>query len=264
MRQRIGEIEIATTGPGLVPIQAELQRWLADDPVAVGLLTALVQQRTSVPFDVIVVDSSSDDTSEIVTREFELQEISSRIQSQVADEVGKTQRQYYLREQMKAIQKELGEEDERTAEHEELRKKIEAAGMPEEARKVAEKELDRLSKMPPQAAEYTVSRTYLEGCKTREGIVTVKSGGRTTVIFTDAVLNMPKMGGLFGFLLGPTGHVSVPRIARMLIASDKRAFRAHLDRIASDGALSRLIFGHGRPLSEGHGDSLRAAASAIG
>jgi len=99
---------------------------------------------------------------EIVTREFELQEISSRIQSQVADEVGKTQRQYYLREQMKAIQKELGEEDERTAEHEELRKKIEAAGMPEEARKVAEKELDRLSKMPPQAAEYTVSRTYLD------------------------------------------------------------------------------------------------------
>jgi ATP-dependent Lon protease len=99
---------------------------------------------------------------EIVTREVELQEISSRIQSQVADEVGKTQRQYYLREQMKAIQKELGEEDERTAELEELKKKIEDAGMLEEARKVAEKELDRLSKMPPQAAEYTVSRTYLD------------------------------------------------------------------------------------------------------
>jgi ATP-dependent Lon protease len=99
---------------------------------------------------------------EIVTREVELQEISSRIQGQVAEEVGKTQKQYYLREQMKAIQKELGEEDERTAELEELRKKIEAAGMPEEAQKVAEKELDRLSKMPPQAAEYTVSRTYLD------------------------------------------------------------------------------------------------------
>ncbi len=99
---------------------------------------------------------------EIITRELELQEISSRIQSQVADEVGKTQKQYYLREQMKAIQKELGEEDDRTAEMEELRKKIEAAGMPEEPRKVAEKELDRLAKMPPQAAEYTVSRTYLD------------------------------------------------------------------------------------------------------
>ena len=99
---------------------------------------------------------------EIVTREFELQEISSRIQSKVADEVGKTQRQYYLREQMKAIQKELGEDDDRQQEIEEFRKKIDAAGMPEEPKKAAEKELDRLSKMPPQAAEYTVSRTYLD------------------------------------------------------------------------------------------------------
>ncbi|HEX6853155.1 MAG TPA: endopeptidase La [Candidatus Polarisedimenticolaceae bacterium] len=99
---------------------------------------------------------------ETVTREVELQEISSRIQSQVADEVGKTQRQYYLREQMKAIQKELGEDDDRQQEIDEFRKKIEAAGMPEEARKAAEKELDRLSKMPPQAAEYTVARTYLD------------------------------------------------------------------------------------------------------
>jgi ATP-dependent Lon protease len=99
---------------------------------------------------------------EITTREVELQEISSRIQSQVADEVGKTQRQYYLREQMKAIQKELGEDDDRGQEVEEFKKRIEAAGMPEEAKKVAEKELDRLSKMPPQAAEYTVSRTYLD------------------------------------------------------------------------------------------------------
>jgi ATP-dependent Lon protease len=99
---------------------------------------------------------------ETVTRELELQEISSKIQSQVADEVGKTQRQYYLREQMKAIQKELGEEDDRQAEIDDLKKKIEDAHMPEEARKAAEKELDRLAKMPPQAAEYTVARTYLD------------------------------------------------------------------------------------------------------
>jgi len=99
---------------------------------------------------------------EIVTRELELQDISSKIQSQVADEVGKTQRQYYLREQMKAIQRELGEDDERQAEIDELKKKIDDAGMSEEAHKAAEKELDRLSKMPPQAAEYTVARTYLD------------------------------------------------------------------------------------------------------
>ena len=104
---------------------------------------------------------------ETVTRELELQEISSKIQSQVADEVGKTQRQYYLREQMKAIQKELGEDDERQVEMDELKKKIDEAGMPDEPRKAAEKELDRLSKMPPQAAEYTVARTYLDWLVTR-------------------------------------------------------------------------------------------------
>ena len=76
--------------------------------------------------------------------------------------MGKTQREYYLREQMKAIQKELGETDERSQEIGELRQKIEAAGMTEEARKEALRELDRLAKMPPAAAEYTVARTYLE------------------------------------------------------------------------------------------------------
>src|SRR5216117_1567923 len=74
----------------------------------------------------------------------------------------KTQREYYLREQMKAIQKELGDADERTQEIEALRQRIEAAGMPEEARKEALRELDRLAKMPPAAAEYTVARTYLD------------------------------------------------------------------------------------------------------
>jgi ATP-dependent Lon protease len=76
--------------------------------------------------------------------------------------MGKVQREYYLREQLKAIQKELGEGDERTAELDELRKKIEEAGMPEEVQKEALRELDRLSRMPPAAAEYTVSRTYID------------------------------------------------------------------------------------------------------
>src|SRR5205085_8257144 len=80
----------------------------------------------------------------------------------VMKEVGKTQREFYLREQMKAIQKELGEDDERGQEAEELRKKIEAAGMSEEAKTVALRELDRLGKMHPSASEYSVSRTYLD------------------------------------------------------------------------------------------------------
>ncbi|MBI3031109.1 MAG: endopeptidase La [Candidatus Rokubacteria bacterium] len=97
-----------------------------------------------------------------LTKETEVLELGSKIQSQVQSEMSKTQREYYLREQMKAIQKELGEGDERSQEIGELRQKIEAAGMSEEARKEALRELDRLAKMPPAAAEYTVARTYLD------------------------------------------------------------------------------------------------------
>src|SRR5207245_5866554 len=97
-----------------------------------------------------------------LTKEAEVLELGSKIQSEVQSEVSKTQREYYLREQMKAIQKELGGSDERTQEIEDLRAKIEASGMPEEAHKEAIRELDRLAKMPPAAAEYTVARTYLD------------------------------------------------------------------------------------------------------
>ena len=97
-----------------------------------------------------------------LTKEVEVLELGSKIQSQVESEVGKGQRDYYLREQLKAIQKELGQTDERTQEIDDLRQAIEAAGMTEEAKKEALRELDRLSKMPPAAAEYTVARTYLE------------------------------------------------------------------------------------------------------
>ena len=97
-----------------------------------------------------------------LNKELELLKLGSKIQSEVKGKIEEGQREYFLREQMKAIQKELGEKDERTVEIEELKGKIEAANMPEEARDAADKELDRLSKMPPQAAEYTVSRTYLD------------------------------------------------------------------------------------------------------
>jgi ATP-dependent Lon protease len=89
-------------------------------------------------------------------------EVGNKIQSQVKTELQKNQREYYLREQMKAIQKELGEGDDQQREIGELREKIEAAGMSEEAKKEAVRELDRLSKMSPAAAEYTVARTYLD------------------------------------------------------------------------------------------------------
>jgi ATP-dependent Lon protease len=95
-------------------------------------------------------------------KEAEVLELGSKIQSEIQSGINKTQREYYLREQLKAIQKELGEGDDRTQEVDGLRAKIEAAGMPDEAKAEALRELDRLAKMPPAAAEYTVARTYID------------------------------------------------------------------------------------------------------
>ena len=97
-----------------------------------------------------------------LNRELEVLEMGSKIQTQVQSEMGKNQREFYLREQLKAIQRELGESDERTAEINDLRNKIYQAKMTEQAEKEALRELDRLSKMPPGVAEYTVSRTYID------------------------------------------------------------------------------------------------------
>ncbi len=98
----------------------------------------------------------------ILTREIELLELGHKIQSQVQTELNKNQREYYLRQQLKAIQKELGEGDARSGELAELEKKIEDAHMPPEARKAADKELERLKMIPPESAEHTVVRTYLD------------------------------------------------------------------------------------------------------
>ncbi|MBK9746672.1 MAG: endopeptidase La [Chloroflexi bacterium] len=98
----------------------------------------------------------------LLSKEIEVLELGRKIQTEAQTEMEKVQREYYLREQLKAIQRELGEGDEQTVEVEEFRKKIAEAGMPEEARKEAEREVDRLSKLPTAAAEYGVIRTYLD------------------------------------------------------------------------------------------------------
>lgn len=112
--------------------------------------------------DTLDVRARMDLLNRMLIKELEVLELGSKIQSQVQSEVGRNQREYFLREQLKAIQKELGEDDDQTKEVEELREKIQASGMPEAVLKEANRELDRLSKMPVAAAEYTVSRTYLD------------------------------------------------------------------------------------------------------
>jgi len=98
----------------------------------------------------------------ILNRELEVLELGRKIQTEAQSEMEKAQREYFLRQQLKAIQRELGEADPQTAEVERLREKIESAGLPEEARREAERELGRLASLPQAAAEYGVIRTYLD------------------------------------------------------------------------------------------------------
>jgi ATP-dependent Lon protease len=97
-----------------------------------------------------------------LAKEIEVQQLRTKIQTEVQDQVQQSQRDYYLREQLKAIQKELGEQDEGQRDIEDMRQKIEAAGMPDDVKKDALKELSRLARMSPMAADYSLTRNYIE------------------------------------------------------------------------------------------------------
>ncbi|MEW6084340.1 MAG: endopeptidase La [Chloroflexota bacterium] len=115
--------------------------------------------------EILAIDSVAEKLKKLIgllVREAEVLSLGQKIQNEARGEIEKVQREYFLREQMKAIQKELGEKDEQAAEVEEFRKKIEEAKMPEEAAKQANRELERLSRLPTAAAEYGVIRTYLD------------------------------------------------------------------------------------------------------
>jgi ATP-dependent Lon protease len=131
------------------------------DFIASSLTTIATPVKQEV-LETLDVRARMDALNRILIKELEVLELGSKIQSQVQSEVGKNQREYFLREQMKAIQKELGEGDDQTREIEELQQKIDGAGMPDTVKKEAQRELDRLAKMPVAAAEYTVSRTYVD------------------------------------------------------------------------------------------------------
>jgi ATP-dependent Lon protease len=102
------------------------------------------------------------EVTRLVNHQLDILELGNKIQSQVKGDMDKSQREYYLRQQLKVIKDELGEKDETTVEIEEYRAKIVEKKLPEEARKEAERELDRLSRMHPSSAEYTVASTYLD------------------------------------------------------------------------------------------------------
>ena len=124
-------------------------------------LNLTVEEKQSL-IETITIKKRLEKLTVFLNRELEVLEMGSKIQDQVQTELGKNQREYFLREQLRAIQKELGLGDERSAEIDELREKIRKAKMSEQAEEEALRELERLSKMQPGAAEYTVSRTYLD------------------------------------------------------------------------------------------------------
>jgi ATP-dependent Lon protease len=136
---------------------AETPAQLADIIVTALNLSAQERQRFLETLDPV---QRLRDLLPLLSREVQVLELTQKIQEQARQELDKAQREFILRQQLREIQKELGETPE--AEVEELRQKIEEAGMPDEVKEVALRELDRLSKMHPAAAEYTVSRTYLD------------------------------------------------------------------------------------------------------
>jgi len=105
---------------------------------------------------------------------------------------------------------------------------------------------------------------HWEGTKDIEGLLEVKSNGGSTVVINDVVNNLPKMTGLFGFLLAPTGVPAVPRLSRWMMVKNKPAFAAHLQKIAAMPALKRVIVSHGAMISDAPGDVLRTVAQRLG
>jgi ATP-dependent Lon protease len=134
-----------------------------------GKISDLIASNLNLPLEekqalleTLEVDARLTQINAILAREIELLELGQKIQGQVQTELTRNQKEFYLRQQLKAIQKELGESDARQNEIEMLRKRIESAGLPQEARRAADAELDRLAIIPPESAEHTVVRTYVE------------------------------------------------------------------------------------------------------
>jgi ATP-dependent Lon protease len=149
-----------------LPEELQLAAGNVDDPSALASLVAstlrLKTEEKQMLLELVDVEQRLREVSRILSRELEVFELGTKIQSQVQSELEKGQREFFLRQQMKAIQTELGEGDPEQAELEELRGRIDALELPEEAEKAARRELSRLERLPSAAAEYGVIRTYLD------------------------------------------------------------------------------------------------------
>jgi ATP-dependent Lon protease len=147
--QEFGAMAKSITSPGV----------LAD--VIASIMNAVAEEKQKI-LELLDVKERLKEVTRLISHQLEILELGNKIQSQVKEDIDKSQREYYLRQQLKAIKQELGEADEPKVEIEEYRAKIEKKNLPEEAKKEALRELERLSRMHPSSAEYTVSLTYLD------------------------------------------------------------------------------------------------------
>ncbi len=166
MANLINQFErIVELSPGLPPEIAQMAKTIQEAGTMADMIASTINS-TPVEKQKVLETVDIKDRLKEVTRlanhQLDILELGSKIQNQVKGDMDKSQREYYLRQQLKAIKEELGEKDEAGVEIDEYRAKIEEKNLPEEARKEAERELDRLSRMHPSSAEYTVASTYLD------------------------------------------------------------------------------------------------------
>ena len=156
---------IAELSPGLPQEIVVMAKSIQEPGVLADMVASTINSsidEKQAVLEVFDVKKRLKEVTRIVNYQLEILELGNKIQTQVKGDMDQRQKEYYLREQLKAIKEELGEKDETSVEVDDYRAKIEEKDLPEEARKEAERELNRLSRMHPSSAEYTVASTYLD------------------------------------------------------------------------------------------------------
>ncbi len=156
---------IVELSPGLPPEIAQMAKSIQEAGTMADMIASTINStpvEKQKVLETVDVKERLKEVTRLANHQLDILELGSKIQNQVKGDMDKSQREYYLRQQLKAIKEELGEKDEAGVEIDEYRAKIEEKNLPDEARKEAERELDRLSRMHPSSAEYTVASTYLD------------------------------------------------------------------------------------------------------
>lgn len=156
---------IVELSPGLPPEMGLMAQNIKEPGILADMVASIINSTPEEKQKVLETEDIKErlkTVTSLVNHQLVILELGNKIQTQVKGDIDKSQKEYYLRQQLKAIKEELGEKDGSSVEIETYRKKIEETGLPEQAKKEAERELDRLSAMHPSSSEYTVALTYID------------------------------------------------------------------------------------------------------